>query len=257
MPELRQSLNSGLAALLGNGNPQVTEDALYDRMAGDIDRTSADAARSINENTFGRGLGLSTISRDMQADRERLRGDALGKARKDAFLASQQATLAALAQAAGVDARRQQMQQQDQQFRASINSRDDAMGAQRDIANNQMLAQGGGLLGGSLLQLAGKTFAPEIQGLLRNLSGLGGKDSEPTPTATAATVPGASMDIGTDVAMPSYDLGVSDLDVSLPDAPAMPDFDFGSVGGLDALAGFDPFGGYDPYNTLDYDYWSM
>lgn len=256
MPELRQSLNSGLAALLGHGNPQATEDALYGRMAGDIDRESADAARSINENTFGRGLGLSTISRDMQADRERLRGDALGKARTDAFLASQQATLAALAQAAGVDARRQQMQQQDQQFRASLNSRDDAMSAQRSIANNQMLAQGGGLLGGALAGLAGKTFAPEIRGGLRSLFGLNDPKGA-APTAPAVDAPAASVDIGSDYTIPS-------LDIASPSAPSfdlsMPDFSLGdttlNLGGLDALAGIDPFSGYDPY-ALDYDYWSM
>ena len=251
MPDIGRSYTRGLASLLGNGNPQATEDALFQRMAGDIDRTSGDAARSINENTFGRGLGLSTISRDMQADRERLREDALLKARKDSFLASQQATLAALAQAATQQAR----EQQGNQFNQSMDMQRRNISSQRDIANNQMLAQGGGLLGGALMQLGGKTFAPEIRGGLRSLFGADKQGGAPV-TAGETAAPDATVNIGSDYAptvgdLPMADFEIPDFDIN-EDYAAMPD-----LGGLDALAGFDPFAGYDPYNAYDYDYWSQ
>ena len=131
------------------------EEAMLSLQRGEIERQSGDRARAINEATFGRGLGLSTVTRDLQADRERLRQEALSKAAREAFLGAQQAQQAALGQAAQyVTAQRgqalqgQQLAQQASQFKKSL-------GQQQGLQTQALL--GGGLAGltGAGLKTAG------------------------------------------------------------------------------------------------------
>ena len=80
---------SGLQGLLGEDvsvRRQAIEDALFGRSKEAIDRQAGDLGRDIREGTFGRNVGLSTITGDMldRLNREQL--DAISRAKREAFL---------------------------------------------------------------------------------------------------------------------------------------------------------------------------
>ena len=121
-----------------------------------------------------------------------------------------------------------------------------AIDSRSDAANNQLLAQGGGALGGALAQLIGKTYGPELKAGARGLVGL-------DKSAASPSVSPASINVGTDYVAP--DFGGANPPSSMDDlGGGYPEF--ADFGGLDALAGFDPFSfqGSDPFDP--YDYWS-
>ena len=85
---------------------QTIEDALFSRAQETINRQATDLGRDIEEGTFARGVGKSTITRDMldRLNREQL--DATARARRESFLsagaetrAEDAAKMAALGQA--------------------------------------------------------------------------------------------------------------------------------------------------------------
>lgn len=106
--DLQTQSISGLEELLAGGGakrrPEIEEE-LYNRQAEDINRAS-DRTRSMErEGTFGRGVGVSSITNDRLADVDRERNDSLGRARREAILgasaearAEEAARLAALGQ---------------------------------------------------------------------------------------------------------------------------------------------------------------
>src|SRR3990167_10259923 len=121
----------------------------------EIERVQGDLARQINESTFGRGLGLSTVPRDLHSERERIRQETLVKAEREAQIAARQAQAAALGQAAQYATARQGRAFQQQQFGQQAEQFKQGMGAQQSMARQQML--GGGLAGvpGAGLKTAG------------------------------------------------------------------------------------------------------
>jgi hypothetical protein len=232
--DLNQLVQDALGSLIQSGGLPTAEN-LYQTQA-----------QSELENTFGRGLGISSVTRD-----------ALAKARVDATLAAQQAQLAALGQAAGVAQQELNRGQAGAQFQAQLGLQKKALGQQRDLANQQLLAGGLGLGVGGLAQVAGKTFGPEITGGLRRLFGVGG-----TPgTATATAQPGLDalgqgqqivQNAPTDLASryasltqanePQFSL----TDLSGGSGGSLPDLswvgDSGTSFGLDALSGLSGLG---------------
>src|SRR5437899_10545413 len=85
--------NALQALLMDEQQRQAYEDALVNRIRPDIERTAGVEARRVNENAFGRGLGLSTINAQVQAENQRVRDEALAKARIDAQTAARSAQL--------------------------------------------------------------------------------------------------------------------------------------------------------------------
>ena len=104
---LQTSGITGLEELLASpsGRRPEIEEALFSRAAEDINR-AADRTRLLErEGTYGRGVGVSSITNDRLADVDRERMDALGRARREAILgasaearADESARLAALGQ---------------------------------------------------------------------------------------------------------------------------------------------------------------
>jgi hypothetical protein len=229
MPTIDEMVRSALEQLLGGG-PEALEEQIYQRGVADIDR----GYQQRLENAFGRGFGLSTV----QGANEQARAEALLKLRTDAALASRQATLSALGTAAG----QQNRQQQESQFSRNQDMQRRQMDRQQDIADNQMLAQGIGGLGGAALQVGGLVYGPEIKGALRRLVG-GGDPGQSRYTGQlggdlGATSAALSPDIldTMDFSIPDFtmpDVGGSfDLDLSVPDFALDPgNFDLG--GGMD------------------------
>lgn len=79
----------GLETLLAEGPTaarDAVERALFERAAETINRSADDLAREINEGTFARGVGVSTITSDMQQRLQRERMDALARARREAVV---------------------------------------------------------------------------------------------------------------------------------------------------------------------------
>src|SRR5690348_5450491 len=209
MATLDELIQQSLAQLVQQGGGP-TEQALFNRSAGDIQTAYQNNAQQIAENTFARGLGISDIAAHLQAENLKNQAAAVEKARQDAFLGGQQAQLSALGQAAAITQGEANRAQQ-----AALQKR--ALSAQRGMANTQMLAQGlaGGV--GALGNVAGLAYGPEIRSGLRGLFGLH------TPAMGSPTRPGPGE------GMPGG---------AAPTIPALTDMSAPS-GGLGALAGGD------------------
>jgi multidrug efflux pump subunit AcrA (membrane-fusion protein) len=210
------------------------EDALFSRSQADITRQG----QAAQEQLFGRGLGLSTL----QGEIERQRADALAQARRDAFLASQQASLSALAQAAQHQTQQQSLAQRAQESKQAVKS----------AREGQWTGAGAGL-GAAALGTAGRIYGPDIKSGLAGLFGRGatlgqvpGLPTAGTPMAQAANVPLPISPItAPETGMPSAGLGFGDADFGVPDtgfdfnfdAPPMsiPEFDYS---GLESLFNF-------------------
>lgn len=216
--DLNQLVRDALGSTIQTGGLPL-EEALYRRQA-----------QSELESGFGKGLGISTVTRD-----------ALAKARTDAALAAQSAQLSALGQAAGVAQQELNRGQQAGQFQQSLGLQKKALGQQRDIANQNLLATGLGLGLGGLAQVGGRVFGPEITKGLRGLAGLpsgrepisplGGRETmlapgqipqpETMPSFTAPAMGDLSGLTGlSQTSLPSVDLGsIADWSsaFSLPD----------------------------------------
>jgi hypothetical protein len=208
MADLNDLLNQGLSGIISSGG-LPTADALYQQQA-----------QADRENTFGRGLGISTVTRD-----------ALAKARVDATLAAQNAQLAALGQAAGIQQGAANRAQQESQFSRQL-------GQQKSLANQQMLASGLGAGVGALGGLAGASFGPEIRSGARGLFGLKPLSTDARLSGGGgATTPGGV----TPTAAPDMISGAGGP--SLPDLGSIPNLttpDFGgSLNTPDFSSGFD------------------
>lgn len=193
---LQNLAGTGLEQYLGAG-PQAMEDALYNRMAADIERQSGLNAQQAMENTFGRGVGQagggpSSITSTALDPILRARSDALTKARNDAFVASQQAQLAALAQAAGTAQTAINSSTAAANQSAALALQKRGQNFQRSQANQQAIGQGVGGLGAAGLQTAGLLYAPQIKkflgGGLQGLADTGG-DRMPSSALAAAGGP--------------------------------------------------------------------
>ena len=161
----------GLQGLIGTSpapSRQGIEEALFGRTKEAIERQAGDVGRDIKEGTFGRGVGLSTITGDLldRLNRERL--DAIERARREAFLgagaeqrAESQARLAPINTAFGAGFTQTGREQQARQFglqqgfqnllnrlereqRGTLQR--ESFRSAEDIASNQLLA--GGIVGG-------------------------------------------------------------------------------------------------------------
>lgn len=227
---LRERSLTGLDRLAGT-DPQAYEDALVERVRGDI-------TRQIDEDANRRGMLTST-------DRDRRIADALSKARLDAAVQSQQAQLAALAAASGASANEMQLRQQGQQFQQSHGLAKKQLGQQKDVANlNAMVVGGGGLINAGL-----KTFAPEVRKGLdaagRGISKLFSRGSGGPVASPAGSVMDAA-DVGT--TMPPTGLGAL---TGAGGGYSVPSYDFG--GGVDYAAPSSSYdwGGGDGGSNLD------
>lgn len=256
---LNQKVLGGLDRLVAD-DPKVYADQLYENALDAIERQSGDRAREINENVFSRGLGLSTIARDMQASREREVLDAKTRARRESDIASRQAQLSALGQAAGAASSDLNRQQSSAQFGANQQMQKKQLNQQSSIANMNALTQGVGGLGMAGLYMGGKMFAPEIKAGLKGLfSSPGGgpsgsADGIPEGPAYDAYRAGERIDYGqigsSDSSPLTYDLGA---DYTSFDPGGLADFEsyaidpssgYGDMafdlGGLDWLAAMEP-----------------
>jgi hypothetical protein len=171
MPSLDQLVQEALAGLVQQGG-QPTENAIFGATEQDIQGQAGDQARAAMENTFGRGLGTSTISGNLLGEIEKARADALAKARANAVLGSQSAQLSALGQAASVAQQQLNRGQQASQFQQSLDAAKRGQNIAQSNANKQLLAGGLGMGVGALGNLAGRTFGNEIRGGLRSAAGL-------------------------------------------------------------------------------------
>lgn len=238
---------ANLNALTGNaleqllaGGPKGLEDQLYGSAEQDIQRQG----QGMLEQLFGRGMGQSsemgTVARQV--------AEALAKARTDSAVASRQATLAALAQAAGA----QNRAQQESQYERTLGFNKDRADQQESTANKQLLALGIGGLGGSALKLGGQMFGNEIKGGLKRLfgaddgSGLGSLGGDYISQDASSLAPAAGIaqpDIGGDFSIPDFSLNAGQS-FDMPDMGALdvgdysldfdPSFDLGFTGGLDS-----------------------
>lgn len=252
--EIQQRALTGFDKLAAD-DPKVYADQLYANAVEAIERQSGDRAREINEHTFGRGLGLSTITRDLQMAREKEVLDAKTKARREADLAARQATLSALGQAAGAASQDLTRQQSSAQFQANQQMQRKQLGQQSDIANMNALTQGVGGLGMAGLYMGGKMFGPEIK---RGLTGL----FNDTPSAgRSPMMPGSGNAVvdSRDLASGPLSYSMDGLDALTSDSPLTYDlgadystFDPGGltdVGGMDFMS-VDPYGGLGGFDWL-------
>src|SRR3972149_241529 len=106
---------TGLESLASTG-PKAYEEALYQRVALDLQRRSELQERQIGEQMASRGLGLSSVANDLRARNTRELADALVRARLDASTNARQATQSALGQAAGAAQGEVQRRQQSDQL---------------------------------------------------------------------------------------------------------------------------------------------
>jgi hypothetical protein len=217
MPSLEELLQSGLGGIIQNQGAPLEED-LYQRQA-----------QAERESTFGRGLGISSVTRD-----------ALAKARMDAALAAQQAQLAALGQAAGITQGAANRAQQESQFSRNLKQ-------QKDMANTQMIAQGVGAGAGALAQLGGAAFGPEIRGGLRGMFGLG-----PLRQDGPASPGGGREVMAPPSAVPNVMGSFTEPTGQQGDLGAFPDFQMPTSFSPSDFSGFDAsFGGLDLSSLYD------
>lgn len=169
MASLEELVNAALAQG-AQMNPQTLADQIYAGQEQDVNRQAGNAAQQVNENTFGRGLGLSSISGYLQGQNELARATALAKARQDAMLASTQAQQSALGQAAGQVTNNLNRQAQEANLKRQL-------AQQRSLAGQQMLASGLGGLVNTAAGVGGLVFGQDIRRGLRGLAGAGGPTS--------------------------------------------------------------------------------
>jgi hypothetical protein len=214
MADLNALVQEALASQIGTGG-LPTADALYNQLQ-----------QGTQENTFGRGLGISTVTRD-----------ALAKARVDATLQAQQAQLAALGQAASVAQQELNRGQAASQFGQNLALQKQELQQQSDLANRQLMAQGIGLGVGGLANVAGRAYKPEIMGALGRLSGNGAAISPAGGRETMLPqqmVPGMPSTSGP-IAAPDTSGSMGGLgDVGLSDY-SMPDLTGGNISSPDIL----------------------
>lgn len=209
MADLNGVVNQNLLSLLEQ------DPALQQRLFGvaktAIEDQAGNQARQINENAFGRGLGLSSVNAQAQALNQAERDKAIAKAGIDSETAARQAILSALGAAAGQQQMQQQAHMQNKQMRS-----------QENIAQNNLIGSGLGAVGGAGLYLGGKAFGPD---LVKGIRGIAGLDSgKPGAPGTGSYVGG---DAGTGGAAPlSLNSGAAPINYSMPSLG----------GGLDALS---------------------
>lgn len=245
MANLNALTGTALEQLLAGG-PKGLEDQLYGSAEQDIQRQG----QGMLEQLFGRGMGQSS---EMGAVARQV-AEALAKARTDSAVASRQATLAALAQAAGV----QNRQQQESQYERTLGFNKDQADRQESIANKQLLAQGIGGLGGSALTLGGLLYGKELKSGLKGL--LGGDSSDlggvPGGSYISQDVPGGGAPMLDGITQPEIggDFSIPDFSLNAGQSFDMPDL--GALDTGDFSLGFDPsfdldFGSGLDTSTLD------
>lgn len=249
MADLNALVQEALGGIINSGG-LPTADALYNQLQ-----------QGTQENTFARGLGISSVTRD-----------ALAKARVDATLAAQQAQLSALGQAASVAQQELNRGQAGSQFQQSLDLQKKGLSQQSELANRQLMAQGLGLGAGALANVAGRAYKPEIMGALGRLSGNGAAVSPAGGRETMLAqqlVPGQptiDTGVGGNISAPDMGASVGGLgSVGLPDLTggvgsggSLPDLSWVSSPstsfGLDALSGLGDlsnlWGGVDPTANL-------
>src|SRR3990167_766007 len=243
MPSLEDLVKQGYkGGILTDADRARLAEQLMGGQRAEIERVQGDLARQINEGTFGRGLGLSTVTRDLQSERERIRQETLVKAERESQIAARQAQAAALGQAAQYATARQGQALQQQQFGQQAEQFKQGMGAQQSMARQQML--GGGLAG---LTGAGLKTAGYLHGT--------GKAPWQTPTPPTPGVQGygEAAQLG-GLAAPSTPAEVASMTPGLPALtgfaePSMAPFDFGPEPSYD-FGGFAPSMSFDP-NAFD------
>lgn len=238
MATLEDLLTSGLGGIIQNQGAPL-EEALYQRQA-----------QSEREGTFGRGLGISTVTRD-----------ALAKARMDAALAAQQAQLSALGQAASVTQGNANRAQQESQFSRNL-------AQQKNMQNTQLLAQGLGAGLGAVGQVVGGAFGPDIRTGLRSFAGkdpliqdryaTGNSVPAGGPGSPVGSIPTSGFSLGGDTSLNAGDLsgfgaslgaGSGGMDFSVPDFSGYDS----SFGALDLSSLYDQsFNPYQPYDWGNY-----
>src|SRR5262245_21795114 len=265
--DIQNQLPTALQSLLMSPEQmQAYEDRLVDRSRGDIERKSADNAQAINERTFARGLGLSTVIPELQAENDRVRAEALTKARVDANNAAMQAQRAALGQAASYvaseNARRQRESefnrtsaQRANEFNANQNMQRSQGAANRHTAQSGQLGAGLGGLVGTAGNMAARIFPDEIKNGIKGAFNPGG--NAPAALPTGPTYDQDASFAGSDAGVPN--LGGDEFGFSNAGSGGLdylssfdtPDMDFGNLdlggwnlgagGGLDDLfnGGFD------------------
>ena len=238
MPSLEDLVKQGYkGGILTDADRARLAEQLMGGQRAEIERVQGDLARQINEGTFGRGLGLSTVTRDLQSERERIRQETLVKAERESQIAARQAQAAALGQAAQYATARQGQAFQQQQFGQQAEQFKQGMGAQQSMARQQML--GGGL--------AGLTGAG-----LKTAGDLHGTGKAPWQTPTKPGIPGAPLSLPGGPTTPAE--GGAALpslgEMTLPGLagftePSPTPFEFGSEPSYD-FGGFAPSMSFDP-----------
>src|SRR5215470_1298182 len=128
MADLYSLSNAGLAPYLAPDYTSNYVNSVVGPALAEIQRKSAINAQQIAENTFGRGIGLSTIAAYLQGQEQLARDTAIGQTQATATQQARDAQLAALGQAAGVTQQEAARAQQASQFRQSLEQ-------QRSMAN--------------------------------------------------------------------------------------------------------------------------
>lgn len=218
MATLDDLIRENLQGLLKDG-PQGYEDRLYNSAATDINRQQ----QGLLETLFGRGMGQSTMGGDVA----RQVAQALAKARVDASTASRQATLAALAQAAG----QKNSAQQESQYARTLDFQKKNAADQNATANRGLVAQGVAGLGGGALTLGGLLYGKDIKsGLAKLFAG-----EAPGTPASASNLVGTggvgnpSSGVGPDAIL-SPDVAAGAFDTSIPDMTlGVPQFDLSNA----------------------------
>lgn len=211
--------------VLTDAQRQQYQDTLMNAMRAEIERSSGNQFRQGMENTFGRGLGLSTVSRDFATEQGRLRDETLTKALRDATVAARQAQMAALGQASAYDLglKRQALAQRGQEQgerQFNVGQRN-----ARSMQGNQLLVQGLGGLVGTGSRVAGQVYGPEIKSGLKGLFG-GGRPEIPAPG-------GPDSLLGPEAGAPEYTppemFGAAEGGSYMPDYGSPYDFDPGAM----------------------------
>lgn len=225
--QLQQLAAAGLGDYIGQG-PQSMEDALYARMAGDIERQSGTNTQAALENTFGRGVGMGTPSADAVTPIARARNEALLKARAQAATDARNAQLAGLSTAAGVAQNAINSGQAGGLQQQQLNLAKRGQNMQRDAATTGAVGAGIGGLGASALNVAGMAYAPQIRKGLGLLAG-GGDTGEKMPGMLAGAGGPSGIQAAPDLST-----------FAAPQTtPASYDFSGPAVSGLQSLSGAD------------------
>jgi hypothetical protein len=258
MPTLEDLVTQGYSGgpLTEEARAQLEEQLLAGQR-GEIERVHGDRAREINEGTFGRGLGLSTVTRDLQSERERIRQETLIKAAREAAIAARQAQAAALGQAAsfvsaqgGRQLQQQGLQQQAGQFKKGLQQ-------QQQTGREQMI--GGGLAGlaGAGLKTAGMIYGPEFKDWMKGKGGGAGTQvlgpPSPGPSPLEAQGPESpyiepSPGGGEFAGYPNFDYG--DTGEYAPTSDLSGLWDLGDFPSWETLPDFDPNWWDDPSEGL-------